>query len=181
MFDCPECGLSITQRSNFRRHVKSCSTSNHHIAFPYCTKTLARNDGLKRHIKPHHSNLLQSDQPQQATQGCIVLPWEKPFNCDKCKSRFKVEETLNHHNCQKKRHFKCKTCGKCFVRKAHRDDHAKNSHGRQRGGAFEKFNDEDYELPTRPSIEPDEEKKVLNGVRMDATFRPETKVQKKDF
>lgn len=56
----------------------------------------------------------------------------------------------------------------------------KNSHGRQRGGALEKLIDRDYELRTNPSAEP-EQKKVLNGVRIEATFRPQTKVQKKDF
>lgn len=64
---CPTCGVTIKDRSNFARHRKFCGKKIDRVPCPHCEVTFTRKDVMKKHVRKFHSEAAKrkADETQE--------------------------------------------------------------------------------------------------------------------
>ena len=165
------CGETCTRPTYMNRHIKRCGEKPE-VECPYCLEKFSRKDTRDRHVKRKHP----------------YLPKPDCFQYKKCGETFNWKEVLQRHldfwGVQKDKKYKCHWpgCGKAFTRNEALKSHIKNDH-QQRGAGTKLAAEEAPEPPTKkPKLMlPNEEKVLLDGVSVNATFFPQTQQEAKDL
>eukprot|EP00088_Acartia_fossae_P026796 TRINITY_DN27575_c1_g1_i3.p1 TRINITY_DN27575_c1_g1~~TRINITY_DN27575_c1_g1_i3.p1 ORF type:complete len:327 (-),score=24.52 TRINITY_DN27575_c1_g1_i3:230-1177(-) len=92
-FECPQCPLRFTQRSNMKKHVKLNHEANKEFNCEMCEKQFVSTYYLKRHKESVHK-MKVSENNKDVLQ---VSDDSRSFRCLYCKVTAKTEKNLNEH------------------------------------------------------------------------------------
>ncbi|GBO03035.1 Zinc finger and BTB domain-containing protein 14 [Araneus ventricosus] len=100
---CPTCSKSFPWKKSLVMHMK-IHTGKKLFTYEICQISFGRNDSLKRHTKPHASEIEEN---------------ENYLKCDICDKTFRLKDNLKDHmkTHSKENNFKCNICDRSFQRK----------------------------------------------------------------
>ncbi|KAJ6642044.1 Zinc finger protein, partial [Pseudolycoriella hygida] len=135
LFECSICKQGFDYRTNLYRHIKRHMRKHAGIK-PFkcdrCPRTYGDSNSLKAHIRCHNGEKVECDICFKKISDKSYLKIHKrlhtgelPFECSRCETKFRKNQTLKLHTC-----LKCDICSRYFPHKSairnHLLDHLKN-------------------------------------------------------